>query len=157
MSAMRGMEDGRRLECAEALLTEAVFRSREAQAASGLFRSADGPGSCGLGERAVVARELTEKGRALLATLWSDHGERSAEWQAALAESIAAWVVRQDALDRDRNHFIKAFRRKHGFDRQAYGPEQVADYERGLDEVNAEESRARRAAAVTLRERGAAS
>ena len=54
--------------------------------------------------------------------------------------------IAQDALDRKRNHFLKAFRGKHGFDRTRYDAERLSEYERGLARVNDEENRARRSA-----------
>jgi hypothetical protein len=63
---------------------------------------------------------------------------------------LARWVERADQLDRDRNHFLKAFRTKHGFDRRAYDTELAAQFERGLAEVNARVEDERRAAAHEL-------
>ena len=52
--------------------------------------------------------------------------------------TVADRVRRQDALDRERNHFMKDFRGTHGFDRPACTPEQEAAWRAGLDRVNAE-------------------
>jgi hypothetical protein len=58
-------------------------------------------------------------------------------------EVMREWIERADALDRKRNHFLKAFRGRHGFDRNAYGPEELAAFEQGLAAVNAEVDRER--------------
>jgi hypothetical protein len=63
---------------------------------------------------------------------------------------LRGWVEKQDALDRKRNHFLKAFRGQHGFDRTRYTSEQSAEFEAGLARVNDEEDRLRRAAALEL-------
>src|SRR5688500_5466087 len=105
------MED--RLELAEAFLREAVYRSRARQATEVTWRQAQrsggpGAGTCGLGERAAIELELDARGRELFEAIWP-----SAPDQAEL-ERISGvatrWVERQDALDRERNHFLKAFR-----------------------------------------------
>ena len=56
----------------------------------------------------------------------------------------------RDAFDRKRNHFMKEFRGKHGFDRTAYAPEILAGYDAGLARINAEEDAARRSAAERM-------
>src|SRR6185295_19625574 len=76
-----------------------------------------GPGGCGLGEKPAVPDGLSERGR----------------------DVIAAWIRAQDALDRKRNHFLKEFRARNGFDRRSYAPETLAEYEAGLQAVNREE------------------
>jgi hypothetical protein len=63
---------------------------------------------------------------------------------------MTAWIERQDALDRKRNHFLKDFRGRHGFDRRLYGPEVLAEFEAGLARINVEEDSERRAAAERL-------
>ena len=64
--------------------------------------------------------------------------------------ALVGWVERNDQLDRDRNHFLKAFRTKHGFDRRAWTPELLAEYEQGLAEINARVETERHAAAREL-------
>jgi hypothetical protein len=63
---------------------------------------------------------------------------------------MSAWVERQDAIDRKRNHFLKAFRSRHGFDRARYAPEVLGEWEAGLAGINAEEDLERRAMAERL-------
>jgi len=63
---------------------------------------------------------------------------------------LAEWVRRQDALDRRRNHFLKDFRHAHGFDRTRYTAEQRAEFESGLERINAEENEKRAQAAEEL-------
>jgi len=141
--------DDERLGRAEALLQEAVYRSRASQAAEGLFaKGADEPGGCGLGARAAVVLDLSDEGRELFDALFAelDDERRLEEMRAVLAD----WVRRQDALDRKRNHFLKDFRRTHGFDRAEYSPEVATEYRAGLDRVNAEVDAARREAAERL-------
>lgn len=135
----------RRLRLAEALLQEAVYRSRGAQAGAGLIAGGEAAG-CGLGPRAAVVLDLSAKGEQHFAELWPDG--LPPERLAGLRDAMADWVRRQDALDRKRNHFLKDFRNANGFDRTAYAPEQEAAYRRGLDEVNAEVDRSRREAAL---------
>lgn len=143
-----------RLSRAEAFLQEAVFRSRGAQAGAGLFAVGDpARGDCGLGARAAVVLDLSPKAEELFDELWPEGlGDAQVE---ALREVMRDWIERQDALDRKRNHFLKAFRNEHGFDRSAYSAEQQAAYRTGLDEVNAECNAERRAAAERALERTA--
>lgn len=145
----RGSASATRVDLAEAFLREAVYRSRAAQAAASAFPATDyAAGRCGLGERASVVLDLGHAGRALFERIWSaDPGAAELE---RVREVMRAWVVRQDALDRKRNHFLKAFRTTHGFDRTRYTREQVDEYEAGLARVNAEEDRDRRMAALEL-------
>ncbi|MEZ5979069.1 MAG: hypothetical protein R3F34_12710 [Planctomycetota bacterium] len=51
---------------------------------------------------------------------------------------VTDWVKRQDALDRKRNHFIKAFRGEHGSDRNAWSADVLAAYDAGIEDVNGE-------------------
>jgi len=134
------------LALAELFLQEAVYRSRATQAAgTALAGLADGaPGRCGLGEGAAVVLELTPRGRELAAELYPN------VVPSHVAALLREWVERQDALDRDRNHFLKAFRHRHGFDRNAYSPELRAQFEQGLERVNAAAAAERRAVAERL-------
>lgn len=134
-----------REELAEEFLREAVYRSRAAQAAGVVLRSSGGGSGCGLGERAGVVLDLSPRGDELFAQLWP----RGTELE-TLRDALKRWVERQDALDRKRNHFLKDFRQQHGFDRTRYTPEQLRAFEDGLAQVNGEEDRLRRAAALEL-------
>lgn len=137
------------VELAEHFLREAVMRSRTRQAAEHSLASA-GPmaGKCGLGARAALELELSERGRELYRALFpAPLGE---ERERALLAAMAEWVRRQDAFDRARNHFLKDFRQRHGFDRRQYTPAVEAAFEAGLDEVNGEANAALRAAAERL-------
>ena len=135
--------DADRVALAEAFLQEAVHRSREAQAGAGLWAAGDpSAANCGLGESAAVVLALTPRAEELLNELWPSPPEGKA--LGALRKRLEDWVVRQDALDRKRNHFLKAFRGEHGFDRSAYDPGQAAAYREGLDAVNGEVSAERR-------------
>jgi hypothetical protein len=146
--------DSDRLALAEAFLQEAVFRSRAKQAAgtslaqlpldaaSGKLRQ------CGLGARAELELELTPRALELAQSLWP---AGLADARVATARRVmSAWIERQDALDRERNHFLKAFRHAHGFDRRAYTAAQLAEYDSGLERVNALADNERRAAALEL-------
>ncbi|MBM3991937.1 MAG: hypothetical protein FJ298_13140 [Planctomycetes bacterium] len=88
--------------------------------------------------------ELTPRGRELAAELYPN------VVPSHVAALLREWVERQDALDRDRNHFLKAFRHRHGFDRNAYSPELRAQFEQGLERVNAAAAAERRAVAERL-------
>jgi hypothetical protein len=139
------------LELAEDFLREAVYRSRAAQAAAGAFPTSSPPpasGRCGLGERAVVVLDLSDKGRELFEGIWTEEPTEG-EFE-RLRDCLREWIVDQDALDRRRNHFLKAFRARHGFDRTRYSTEQLAEYEAGLTRINSEEDEARRAAARAM-------
>ena len=165
------MDASARLDAAEAFLQEAVYRSRGAQAGASLLapderpaderpadeRPADGGpadggpadgGQCGLGARAAVVLDLSPKAEGLFTELWPDGVDEA--HLVALEDVMRAWVERQDALDRKRNHFLKAFRGEHGFDRSAYDPGQAAAYREGLDAVNGEVSAERREVAEAL-------
>ena len=63
---------------------------------------------------------------------------------------MEAWIVAQDALDRDRNHYLKAFRHAHGFDRRAWDNERLTEYEAGLAAIARREDDARLSAARLL-------
>jgi len=143
--------DAPRIELAEAFLREAVYRSRAKQ---GLIAAlspseADGaPGACGLGKSAAVELGLDEKGARLFGELFGDSVAAAALER--IREGMTDWVERQDALDRKRNHFMKAFRNEHGFDRAAYGEKELLDYEAGLAAVNDQVNRELREAATVL-------
>jgi hypothetical protein len=140
-----------RLARAEDFLQEAVFRSRSAQAGAGLWAAGDpAAADCGLGARAEVVLDLTPRAEAPLREFWS--APPDSPELARIRERMAEWVERQDALDRKRNHFLKAFRAEHGFDHGAYDERQRAAYRAGLDAINAQVDDARRAAARALLE-----
>ncbi len=142
------------LELAEAFLQEAVFRSRAEQATStalahlAAHTHGDKQRQCGLGTEATIALDLTPRAAELARQLWP--AGLDAERANAVRAVLAQWIERQDQLDRERNHFLKAFRHAHGFDRRAYSAEQLAQYEAGLARVNAGADAERRAAAARL-------
>ena len=142
------MDEAERVRLAEAFLQEAVFRSRAAQAAGTFLAQtgADVARQCGLGLEAAVVLDLSPRGRELFAALWPDANPDVERVHALLRE----WIGRQDALDRERNHYLKAFRQKHGFDRNAYTLEQRAEFEGGLERVNAAVEAERRDTAKRL-------
>ncbi len=133
-----------RIALAESFLQEAVYRSRGDQAGATLL--AAGSASCGLGEKPSVSLDLTPRAQEIFEELF---GDQSVPLD-ALKDVMARWVKRQDALDRQRNHFLKDFRAAHGMDRRSYTPEQLAAYEAGLDEVNQVVQQARTEAAKDL-------
>lgn len=139
-----------RLKCAEAFLAEAVFRSRSRQAAFTQTTEAADGGRCGLGEKAAVELDLGTRGAELFQALWPEGLPE--ESLPGVREGLRAWVKRQDALDRARNHFMKGFRKEHGLDRSAYSEEQQRLWRAGLDEVNGSEDEERHAAARRLLE-----
>jgi len=126
---------------AEAFLQEAVYQSRARQAARGGLAQPSGAGgssgstNCGLGREAAVELGLSDRGAVLFRVLWPAGCDADAVQR--IEAVVAEWCVRQDQLDRDRNHFLKAFRQAHGFDRTQYTAEQTADYEAGLERINA--------------------
>ncbi len=138
-----------RLEMAESFLREAVFRSRERQAASvAISAQRARGGTCGLGEKAAVDLDLSQRGRELYDRLWPDGLE--GESLDRVRKIMEEWVVEQDAIDRRRNHHMKAMRMKHGFARDEYAPGVAREFEAGLERVNTEESEGRRLAAQGL-------
>ena len=138
--------DEARIRVAEELLREGVYRSRDRQSA--LQSLTGGAGNCGLGERAEVVLDLSPRARELYDRLFSAGlDERSTERFCAL---MSGWIEEQDALDRKRNHFLKAFRGRHGSDRTAYAPEILAEFEGGLARIASEEDAARRRRAEAL-------
>lgn len=142
--------DAERLRLAEEFLREAVFRSREQQAASSVERSLrKETGTCGLGERAAIALDLSVRGRELFEQLFGGAGGAPGAGEAIRA-AMSEWIERQDAIDRKRNHFLKAFRGRHGFDRARYAPGVQSEWEAGLAGINAEEDAERRAIAGRL-------
>jgi hypothetical protein len=142
--------DAERLRLAEEFLREAVFGSREKQAASSLERTfRNETSSCGLGERAAIALDLSPRARELFERLFG-RSQGTPGAADAVRATMTAWIERQDAIDRKRNHFLKAFRGKHGFDRESYGPDVLGEWEAGLSAINAEEDAERRAMAGRL-------
>lgn len=133
-----------RIALAESFLQEAVYRSRGDQASANLL--AAGSASCGLGEKPSVSLDLTPRAEELFQELFGD----APVPLRSLKDVMAGWVKRQDALDRQRNHFLKDFRAAHGADRRSYAPEQLADFEAGLEKVNGEVQQARHQAAADL-------
>lgn len=137
------------LSLAEAFLREAVHRSRERQSVLAALRASSTRNpNCGLGERASVVLDLSPRALELYGRLFP--ADLGAEALRAVNDVVSHWIERQDALDRKRNHFLKDFRRGHGFDRTLYSPEILSDFEAGLAGINAEEDSERRAAAGRL-------
>lgn len=120
-----------RHDLARSFLMEAVYRSRNSQGLSSVFA---GKTNCGLGEGPVANLDLTEKAQTLFNELWAEAPAQ--EQLDAIRATTRGWVERNDALDRDRNHFLRDFRQANGFDRTGYTPEQTTAYESGLDKVN---------------------
>jgi hypothetical protein len=145
--------EAERIQRAEAFLREAVFCSRARQAAIvGLapprVEAASTPGTCGLGARAAIELDLSARGTELFEALWP-RGAVPHDLE-HVQECMRLWVTRQDALDRKRNHFLRDFRRVHGFDRTAYDPATLESFEQGLERVNAEENASLHQAAEEL-------
>ena len=139
------------LEAARAFLEEAVYRSRARQAASTAlapFAGSSDARRCGLGEKAALELDLGPRGAELFEELWPA-GLPDATL-ARVRAAMAAWIARQDALDRKRNHFLRDFRGAHGYDRAAYGPAEARAFEQGLAAVNAEVEAGLAAAAAAL-------
>ncbi|MEC8512388.1 MAG: hypothetical protein VX015_09605 [Planctomycetota bacterium] len=141
---MTDRADDPRVALAESFLQEAVYRSRGDQAGATLLSA--GSASCGLGEKPSVSLDLTPRAEELYEELFGG----SAVDVEALRAVMTAWVKRQDALDRKRNHFLRDFRAENGADRRAYSEDLLTRYEAGLDAVNGEVGQARRAAAREL-------
>ena len=143
-----------RLTKAEAFLQEAVYQSRGRQAAQvGLLRGRlearpAGPTNCGLGLEAAIELRLSPRAIELAAELWPEGCEAGHE--ARVAEVMGAWCKRQDQLDRARIHFLKSFRGANGFDRTQYSPRQIAEYDAGLERINAQSNAERREHALRL-------
>jgi hypothetical protein len=141
------MQRAERLARAEEFLQEAVYQSRARQAAGTFLAqtASELQRQCGLGLKAEVVLELSPRGAELFRELWSQPPP-AAEVE-RVQHALRSWIERQDALDRERNHFLKAFRQRHGFDRNAYAPDLRTEFERGLEAVNAQVAAERRTAA----------
>jgi len=139
-----------RLELARTFLVEAVYRSRNSQGLSSVFAEKS---NCGLGEGPVSNLDLSDKAQALFVKLWP--GDMEPSQLDAIRATTREWVERSDSLDRDRNHFLKAFRKANGFDRTSYTAEQLAEYEAGLEDVNSTLDAALSEAAAALLEASA--
>ena len=148
--------DETRVRAAESFLQEAVYRSRGAQAGAALLapneRLPDG-GRCGLGARTAVVLDLSPRAEELFEEIFP--GGVPEQRLEAVRAVMSEWIERQDAFDRRRNHFLKDFRRRNGYDRRAYDERQSAEYRAGLDAINAEVEEERRAAALRLLAAGA--
>ena len=136
--------DEARIRLAEELLREGVYRSRARQSAPLVPRT----GNCGLGEGAKIVLELSPRGRECFDELFASGLDPRATER--FHATLSGWIEQQDALDRKRNHFLKSFRNRHGFDRTKYTPEILADYDAGLAGIAEEENGARRRAAEEL-------
>ncbi|MBM3978063.1 MAG: hypothetical protein FJ299_13890 [Planctomycetes bacterium] len=132
------------MRAAEALLAEAVYASRAAQAATsalggpvGTPGGAAGARQCGLGHGPVplAELELSARARELALELWPN--TRSEPQAVELRALLDAWIREQDALDRARNHFLRDFRSRHGRGRAEYAPEVAAAFDAGLEQINA--------------------
>ena len=132
------------LALAEALLDEVVYASRARQSATTAISSGDA--ACGLGAGPKFESQYGPRARQCLEQLWP----RGAPNDAALQATLSAWVRRQDGFDRERNHFLKAFRAEHGPDRNAYTPDVRQGFEAGLEAINESNTQARRTAARAL-------
>lgn len=132
------------LTLAETLLDEVVFASRARQSATTAVSSGDP--ACGLGAAPKFEAQFGARARQCLEQLWPE----GAPDDGALQATLSAWVRRQDGFDRERNHFLKAFRAEHGFDRSAYAPDVRNRFEEGLDAINQMNAKARRTAAQAL-------
>lgn len=143
------MTDARTETCL-ALLRALVARSREAQATSGALAAlgSAAAGRCGLGERAELALDLPPAALEHARALWP--AGPPAQQLEFLRGEFERVVREQDALDRRRNHFLKAFRGEHGFDRRAWSAALLGEYERGLDEINGEQTRALESSAARI-------
>lgn len=126
-----------RIRLAEDLLKEAVYHARARQAAGvALGAGADAAGGCGLGDSPSCDLTLSPRGQELFAKLWP---REMAPTETERIRSVCErWVARHDAFDRKRNHFLREFRRKNGFDRRLYSASQALAFEQGLDRINAE-------------------
>jgi hypothetical protein len=142
--------DEARIRLAEELLREGVYRSREKQASSAALRLSgkSDAGSCGLGEKAAIELDLSPRGRELFAQLFAGGLDETASER--FGATMSSWIEAQDALDRKRNHFLKAFRGRHGSDRTKYAPKVLAEYDEGLARIATEEDGARRRSAESL-------
>ena len=139
-----------RLRMAQNFLQEAVYQSRARQASAVEITagSADSTAGCGLGSEAAIDLELSPNGEELFHKLWP---RTLAPTELARIETIRTdWVERQDALDRKRNHFLRDFRKTHGFDRRAYPEDVAGEFEQGLEKINEEVSDGLRKAAEEL-------
>lgn len=142
--------DPRRVALAAELLQEAVYRSRGEQAGAALLRARRGDveGNCGLGEKAAIVLDLTPRAEVVFDALFP--AGLAAPQLGEAQRLLAAWVKRQDALDRRRNHFLKDFRQAHGFDRSTYDEATTATFEAGLARINGEAEEERQSAARAL-------
>ncbi len=139
-----------RMEHACRLLQEVVFQSRAKQAAGVSLARKEGSagGTCGLGAGAALELGLSPPGHESFLALWPQGVAPTAREQ--LERALAQWVERQDAFDRERNHFLRDFRRQHGFDRTQYTPELRQAFDSGLESVNSAAQLARDQAARSI-------
>jgi len=134
-----------RQDLARAFLEEAIYRSRNSQGLDSVFA---GKSNCGLGEGPVSNLDLSERAQSVFDALWPELPDQT--HLDAIRATTLTWIERCDALDRDRNHFLKAFRQANGFDRTAYSTEQLAEFESGLEDVNSSADAALSEAAEAL-------
>lgn len=148
MTGQPSPEDPRQRQAIE-FLREAVVHARLHQGIRGLFAEGRGErGGCGLGEGPGAVLDLTERAVLLASSLWPEG--LAAEERERVRGAMQAWVGRQDALDRDRNHLLKRFRQAHGTDRAAWPGETLKAFEEGLATINRRETAERAEAARAL-------
>lgn len=144
--------DEKRIQLAEGLLQEAVYQSRARQAAGialvqPTVQGEVAPGGCGLGSEAAPF-ELSERGEELRQELWPR--ETPPTEAERIRGVLDCWVELQDAFDRKRNHFLRDFRKEHGFDRRDYSKATAEEFDAGLARINAEVEQRRRELALGL-------
>lgn len=119
---------------AREFLTQILYKSREALHQRGPF-TVSGGGSCGLGENPPSPEALgPERGR-FLAGLFPPDGPD--DGGRTLSPLLQNWLKDSDALDRDRNHFLKRFRQAHGLDRRRYDAATEKAFAEGLERLKA--------------------
>ncbi len=115
-------------------LKQVLYKSREALHQRSPFSVSSG-GSCGLGENPPFLEALGPEWGRFLAGLFPPDGPDDGD--GALSSLLQSWLKDSDALDRDRNHFLKRFRQAHGLDRRRYDAATEKAFAEGLERLKA--------------------
>lgn len=115
-------------------LTQILYKSREALHQRDPFAVSSG-GSCGLGENPPSLEALGPEWGRFLAGLFPPDGPTGGG--RSLSPFLQSWLKDSDALDRDRNHFLKRFRQAHGLDRRRYDAPTEKVFAEGLERLKA--------------------
>ncbi len=130
------------VELARTFLQETVLASRQTSHAFNPDSLGSATtGGCGMGPRPDAPDTWTPRQQELISLMSRTAGTPPKSDDLLLhnvARTCIDWIRRQDAIDRQRNHFLREFRTRHGFDRHSYDVTVEAAFREGIEAINAE-------------------